>query len=116
MRPAKKFCQIVCKKSCFPLNLLEKLDEAGVKIIVEKLKAKSSKLKAKIFVLTGSLESMSREKAKEKIRGLGGDVNESVSKNTSYVVAGSEPGSKLDKAKRLFVKILSEKEFLAMLK
>ena len=59
---------------------------------------------------------MSREKAKEKIRALGGDVNESVSKNTSYVVIGSEAGSKLEKAKKLGVKIIDEKEFLNLTK
>ena len=59
---------------------------------------------------------MSREQAKEKIRALGGNVNESVSKNTSYVVAGAEPGSKLEKAKRLSVKILNEGQFLKLIK
>ena len=97
------------------LKLLQKLEAVGIKIETEFIKAKSLKLKAKIFVLTGTLESMSREKAKEKIRELGGDVNESVSKNTSYVIAGAEPGSKLEKAKKIGVKIISEKEFLGLL-
>ncbi|MFA5413384.1 MAG: NAD-dependent DNA ligase LigA [Patescibacteria group bacterium] len=68
------------------------------------------------FVLTGTLESLTRDQAKEKIQMLGGDVAGSVSKETDYVVAGSEPGSKYDKAKKLGVKILDEKEFLEMLK
>ncbi|MDP2641712.1 MAG: NAD-dependent DNA ligase LigA [bacterium] len=72
-------------------------------------------LKDKSFVLTGTLESMSREDAKEKIRNLGGEVRESVSKNTSYVVAGTDPGEKLEKAERLGVKILNEREFLKLL-
>ena len=97
-------------------NLLKKFGEVGVAITAEKRQAAGGKLAGLSFVLTGGLESMSREAAKEKLRALGGDVNESVSKNTSYVVAGVEPGSKLEKAKRLGVRILSEKEFLAMLK
>ncbi len=68
------------------------------------------------FVLTGTLETMSRDDAKEKINALGGKVSGSVSKNTSYVVAGSDPGSKYDNAQKLGVKILDEKEFLKILK
>lgn len=68
------------------------------------------------FVLTGSMESMTRDEAKEKIRALGGDVSSSVSVETDYVVAGREPGSKYDKAKKLGVKIIGEKEFLELLK
>ena len=68
------------------------------------------------FVLTGTLENLTRDQAKEKIQTLGGDVAGSVSKETDYVVAGSEPGSKYDKAKKLGVKILGEKEFLEMLR
>ncbi|HDH31706.1 MAG TPA: NAD-dependent DNA ligase LigA [Candidatus Wolfebacteria bacterium] len=98
------------------IELLEKLEKAGVQIKSIKYQASSIKLKGKTFVLTGSLESMSREQAKEKIRGFGGDMSESVSKKTDYVVAGSDPGSKYDKAKRLGVKIINEQEFLNLIK
>ena len=68
------------------------------------------------FVLTGTLVSLTRDQAKERIQALGGDVTSSVSGETNYVVAGSEPGSKFDKAKKLGVKILDEKGFLEMLR
>lgn len=71
-------------------------------------------LKGKTFVLTGTLESMSRDEAKEKIRSLGGSIGESVSKETSFLVAGENTGSKYKKAQDLGVKILSEKEFLSL--
>ena len=67
------------------------------------------------FVLTGTLASMSREIAKEKIISLGGKVAGSVSKNTSYVVAGEDAGSKLKNAEKLGVKILNEEKFLKIL-
>jgi DNA ligase (NAD+) len=62
------------------------------------------------------MESMDRDEAKEKIRNLGGNVSGSVSKNTDFVVAGESAGSKLDKAQELGVKVISEEEFLEMLK
>ena len=78
--------------------------------------ARSQKLFGQIFVLTGGLETMSRDEAKEKIRQLGGEISESVSKKTDYVIVGSDAGSKADKAKTLGVKILTEQEFLNLIK
>lgn len=98
------------------IHLLEKLGKAGVTIILEKRSAKSEKLAGKSFVLTGTLGSMSRELAKERIRELGGDVSEAVSPKTTYLVAGAEPGSKYQKAQKLGVKILEEEELLELLK
>lgn len=79
-------------------------------------KGNKGKLAGKTFVLTGSLSSMSRDEAKEKIRSLGGDVSSSVSKKTDYVVTGEEAGSKLDKARELNVPVLAEAEFLRMIR
>ncbi|MDE2019522.1 MAG: NAD-dependent DNA ligase LigA [Patescibacteria group bacterium] len=100
------------------VEFMERLEKAGVEVEVPSsiLHPPSSKFSGKTFVLTGSLESMSRDAAKEKIRALGGDPSESVSKKTDYVIVGAEPGSKYEKAKKLGVKIINEKEFLKMLK
>jgi len=95
-------------------NILKKFEKAGVKIIEDKGKIKG-KLFGKTFVITGTLDSMSREEAGQKIRALGGKVSSSVSKETSAVIAGADPGSKYDKAKKLEVKILNEKEFLGLI-
>ena len=77
---------------------------------------KSRKLEGKIFVLTGALQSLTRESAKGKILDMGGEVSGSISSNTDFVVAGDVPGTKLKKARDLNVKIVSEKEFLKMIK
>ncbi|MDD5711079.1 MAG: NAD-dependent DNA ligase LigA [Candidatus Colwellbacteria bacterium] len=95
-------------------QLLSRLDKAGVAVISGGISA-SHKLAGRSFVITGTLEAMSREEAQEKIRRLGGHPADSVGVKTNYVVAGENPGSKLDKAKRLGVQILTEKEFRKML-
>jgi DNA ligase (NAD+) len=75
----------------------------------------AGRLARTIWVLTGTLDSLGREEAKEKIRALGGGISESVSKKTTYVVAGENPGSKLDKAQKLGVTVLDEKGFLKLI-
>jgi len=96
------------------LNFIKKLEKNGV-VVGKTEKRKAGKFTGLLFVLTGTLSQMSREIAKEKILALGGKVVGSVSQNTSYVVAGDEPGSKLAAAQKLGVKILDEKNFLKML-
>jgi DNA ligase (NAD+) len=101
------------------IALLKKLEKVGVKIKTpEKLKAQTDKprpLAGKIFVLTGTLNSLTRQQAKDKIKELGGRVSSAVSSKTDYVVVGQNPGSKYEKAKKLGVKIIGEKEFLEMI-
>jgi len=96
------------------IKLVNDLEKVGVKIIPDK--APEGKLAGKSFVVTGTLDSMSREEAHDNIRALGGNVSSAVSAKTSYVVAGENPGSKYEKAKRLNVRILMEKEFINMIK
>lgn len=97
------------------IKFLNKLEEYGVRIENLKLKSKNFKLKNKIFVITGSLENISREEAEQKIRELGGKATSAVSKMTSYLVVGENPGSKLQKAEKLGIKIIQENEFLNMI-
>jgi len=99
------------------LELIKRLEKNGVKVILPKTDGgKVSKFGGKTFVLTGGLVGLTREEAKAKIRELGGDISSSVSKNTDYVIAGNDPGSKFEKAKELGVRILSEEEFLDLVK
>lgn len=97
------------------LYMLNKLKELGVEPAPQEM-PKSDILKGKTFVLTGTLQNMTRDEASEKIKMYGGKTSSSVSKNTSYVLVGANPGSKLDKAKNLGVIILTEEEFLEMIK
>lgn len=96
------------------LNFLHKLNNFGVHFIPENKKT-GGNLMGKTLVFTGTLEKNSREAAKELARQAGGEISESVSKKTDYLVAGSEAGSKLAKAESLGVKILSEEDFLELL-
>jgi len=97
-------------------KLIERLRKAGVNFKSElyKPKAAAGPLAGKTFVLTGTLPNLKREEAAAKIEALGGKISGSVSKKTDYVVAGEEAGSKLDKAQKLGVKIIDEKEFLKL--
>ena len=97
------------------IKFLNQLKELGVKPSSEIFEAKSDTLAGKTFVLTGTLKSMTRDEASEKIKLHGGKTTSSVSKNTSYVLAGESAGSKLVKAQNLGVIILSEEEFLNMI-
>lgn len=100
-------------KSKRNLELIEDLFETGVDILpVQKF---GKKLSGKTFVLTGSLKSMTRTEAHKKIRIMGGDPSNSVSKNTDYLVVGQNPSSKLEKAKKLEVKMITEKQLIDMI-
>ncbi len=96
-------------------KIIERLKKAGLKFEIEKKQRKSTALEGKSFVLTGTLSTMSRDEAKEKIIENGGTLLSAVSKNTSYVVAGEKPGSKFDKAQKLNIPVLSEEEFLKLI-
>ncbi len=98
------------------IKFLEKLLKTGVKIKSDKRKEVSNKLAGKTFVFTGTLSSIERNLAKEKVRKLGGQTTESVSGKFDFLVVGSEPGSKLQKAQKLGIKIIKEKEFLELIK
>jgi DNA ligase (NAD+) len=90
-------------------KLIERLRDAGLALKGAK-KERGTKLAGKTFVLTGTLAKYTRDEAKKMIEGAGGKVTGSVSKNTDYVVAGADAGSKLDKAKELGVPVIDEKE------
>jgi DNA ligase (NAD+) len=92
-------------------QLIKKLERAGVRPTAEKRVVKSDRLAGKSFVFTGGLANRTREEAGEIVKQHGGSLSGSVSKKTSYVVLGTDPGSKYDKAKELGVTILDEAGF-----
>lgn len=98
------------------LNSLRKMSQLGVTIhFKEKPGSLSRAFSGKTFVLTGELSSFTRDEAKDMIRKAGGNISSSVSRKTDFVVAGSDPGSKLDRARDLGVPVLDEEEFVKMI-
>jgi DNA ligase (NAD+) len=97
------------------LKVIRELRGHGVNWPTEQANAVDLRLAGKTFVLTGTLESMTRDTARERIESLGGRVTGSVSAKTDYVVAGVEPGSKLRKAQQIGVVVLDEAAFLDFL-
>jgi DNA ligase (NAD+) len=98
-------------------NIVDKLRKAGVKLEEEPSRAKAGELplSGKEFVITGKLASSARSEAEAKVKALGGTAGSNVTKKTSYLVVGEDPGSKLDKARSLGVTVLTEEEFLKMI-
>jgi DNA ligase (NAD+) len=97
------------------IEVLDKLKKGGVLFPEEKAELKETALTGKTFVLTGGLDSMTRDEARKIIETFGGRVSSSVSKKTDFVVVGKDPGSKSADAQRLGVKTLDEEEFKKMI-
>jgi DNA ligase (NAD+) len=99
-------------------KILRRMKQLGIQPKSEEISTKKAAqlpLAGKTFVLTGTLPSMTRDEATGKIEALGGHVSGSVSKNTNYVLAGAGPGSKINKAKQLGVRVIDQAEFCKML-
>ena len=97
------------------ITVIKELLAAGVKPEQPKKLKTTGKLAGKTVVVTGSLENFTRQEVEQAVRQAGGKISSSVSKKTDFVLAGEEPGSKLDKAQQLGVKVIDEKEFMEML-
>ena len=97
------------------ITYLKKFQRNGVKLTVESGPEQTDKLKEFTFVITGTLPTLSRERAKDLIKQNGGKVTAAVSKKTTHLLAGSEPGSKYEKAKKMGIKIVTEEELLGMI-
>ncbi len=97
-------------------RIIEKLRRAGVRLEdMKEVEPEALPLSGMEFVITGRLESLTRERAEVMIREKGGVVGSNVTRKTTYLVAGADPGSKLDRARSLGIKLLTEKEFLALI-
>jgi DNA ligase (NAD+) len=96
-------------------RIVRRLKEAGVKLEERVIKPEELPLAGQEFVITGKLETFSRQEAEEKIKALGGSTSSSVSRKTTYLVVGADPGSKLARAQELGTKQLTEEEFLRLL-
>jgi DNA ligase (NAD+) len=97
-------------------QVIEKLRAAGVQMEAERARPRATPFAGMTFVFTGELERYTREEAEELVRSLGGRATSSVSRNTTYVVAGPGAGSKLQRALELGIPVLNEEQFLQMVK
>ncbi len=98
------------------VEMLDRLEAAGLQLAAKRQKKKKQTLNGKTFVLTGALDTVTRDEAKTLIESHGGKVTSSVTKKTDYVVVGSDAGSKFDKARKLNITTLNEQEFMSMVK
>ncbi len=98
------------------LDMIDELLKCGIKITNKYTNAQNLRLKGLSFVITGTLDTMSREEAQTKLKELGAKTPSAVSKNTNFVIVGANPGSKAQKAQDLGIKILNEKELINLLK
>ena len=97
-------------------NIIERLRKAGVRLEEEVAKPKELPLAGTEFVITGRLEALARQEAEARIKELGGSTGSSVTKKTTYLVVGADPGSKLAKAQTLGTRQLTEEEFIRLLR
>ena len=98
------------------IELIDRLQKAGVVMTEEKTEAAGDELAGEIIVLTGKLESMGRTEAGQLLAAHGAKITGSVSKKTTLVIAGEDSGSKLTKANELGIRVINEEEFLALIK
>ena len=110
----KKMIKSLCDYVKKPENrkVMEELISLGVKAERESLQQEVGKLTGKTIVVTGTLKNFTRQQIKQAIRQAGGKTSSSVSKKTDFVLAGDSPGSKIEKAVQLGVKVINEKQFL----
>jgi len=106
---AQSICEFFKQKE--NLDVLERLEELGVKVQQSRTRKKSGKLEGKNFVFTGKLEDFTRSQAQDTVEKLGGRATSSVSNETDYVVVGENPGSKYDEAQEYGIEIIDEDEF-----
>lgn len=111
---ANSICEFFAQEQT--LDLIKRLKKAGVNMEEEEKENEDSRFEGMTFVLTGSLENYTRDEAGEIIEKLGGKTSSSVSKKTTYVLAGEDAGSKLDKANKLGISVISEEQFNEMIK
>ena len=97
------------------MHIIQRLEEAGVKLRRERTTAKELPLNGFEFVITGKLEGISREEAHRRIKASGGSTRDNITKKTSYLVVGTEPGSKLTKASKQGIKQIGEEELRRLL-